>query len=38
METEIDENLSFVDINIYRRPEGCLGHAVYANIPITAST
>jgi hypothetical protein len=29
METEIEGHLPFLDVGIYRRPDGSLGHNVY---------
>jgi hypothetical protein len=29
METESERDLPFLDLDIYRRPDGCLGHEVY---------
>jgi hypothetical protein len=35
METENEGHLPFLDLDIYRRPDGCLGHKVYCKPPPT---
>jgi hypothetical protein len=43
METETEGHLPFLDIDIYRRPDGSLGHSVYrksthTNLYLTAAS